>query len=143
MNSAAEAFAAGIEQRPLLQSRLMLLPEDLYGPAIALIGDLPGNIAHRHRQPRAVRVTARCDPAPHRAPMPDRFIADDVGVSRIDDKASQAQSAAGLSFTQRRLLANEIRVLTERYKSLETGLERTVDRPVLARPGAIGFFQSQ
>ena len=75
--------------------------------------------------------------------MPDRLVADDIRIRDIDHEAAQAQTASGLLLAARGLLADEVRRLVVGDEAVEAGLERTVDRPVLAGPGAVGLLEAQ
>ena len=86
-------------------------------------------------------IAARRHPADHLAVMPDRLVADRVGVERIDDETLQAQLAAAFLLANRRVAADEI-VLLEIDEAAKPRLKRRVDRPIFAEPGAEALLQA-
>src|SRR5690606_3109599 len=121
----------------------MALAQDFNLETFHLVGDLLRHIAERDRSARIVCITAGGHPATHLAPEPDRFVADDVGIMRIDDKGTQAQLSAARSRFERCGLAYEIRWLGIGDEADDPGYYRIVDRPVFASPGAVVLFQPQ
>ena len=92
------------------------------------------HVALRERAVDVVRVAARSDPADHLAVVPDRLVAEHVGVGRIDDEGHAPQLAAVLLLARRRLAADEV-VLLQVDEAAGVGLEGAVDRAKLAEPG--------
>src|ERR1700733_12053502 len=83
----------------------------------------------------AMSEGTRSHPAHRLAVMPDRLIADGVGVGCVDFEGHQAQRPAALLLLGRRRAANEVALL-EVHEAIETGLEGTIDGAVLPRPAA-------
>src|ERR1700722_16569986 len=81
------------------------------------------------------------DPAHRFAIVPDRLIADRVGVGRVDLESHQAQYAAALLLFGGRRAADELPFL-QVDESIEASLKGTIDGAVLARPAAEAFFDA-
>ena len=138
-----QALEIGVEQRRGLHAGGIALAEKLDLEAVGLAGDLLRDIAHGDGRFGIVRVAARRDPAPHRAAVPDRFVADHVGIGSVDDEGAEPELAAVPALGERAGLADEVGLLAIGDETVEPGFERAVDRAVFARPGAVILLQPE
>ena len=107
-SSAAHARALRIEQRRPLRPGGSPAADDLDREAAILLRKLARHIAHRQRLVGPMGVAARRHPADHLAIMPDRLIAQHIGVLGIDHHGQPPKCPALLPLDHRRPLADEV-----------------------------------
>src|SRR5579883_771143 len=139
-SSAPHPQALRIENRRVEPFRRAALADDLDLEPARGRRELFRNIAERQRLADAMAIAPGRHPADHFAVMPDRFVAERVGVKRVDRESLQAQLAAALLLARRRLAADKVGLL-EIDEAAEAGLVGSVDRPVLFHPGAEALFE--
>src|SRR5277367_567193 len=134
-------FAARIERRPAKPVCPAPLADDLYFKTGIGRGQRRRNIAESQRVIDAMPERARGDPTHRLAVMPDRLIADRIGIGGIHIEGEQAQCPAALLLLGRRRAPDE-RALLEIDESIETRFEWPVDGAVFARPAAEALFNA-
>src|SRR5258708_12259543 len=85
-------------------------------------------------------VAARSHPADDLAIVPDRLVTDGVRALILDDERDQPQLRHALPVAECGLASDEI-ALAEGEEALQPGLERRIDRPILAGPIAEALLQ--
>ena len=117
-------------------------------PMISISNPLVGrrqrrrHIAQRQGVADAVPEGARSDPADGFAVVPDRFIADRIGVRRLHPEASTAAARRRCSFSAAAAARPMKSSFLEVDEAPEARLEGTVDGPVLPRPRAEALFDA-
>ncbi len=81
-----------------------------------------------------MREAAGGDPAHYLALVPDRLVAQHVGIDRLDDHGDAAERAARRLLLHRLVAADEV-VLGEVDETVHAGFEAAVDGAQLAVPG--------
>ena len=99
------------------------------------------HVTERERCADAVSEASRRHPADGFAVMPDRLVADGIGILRRHLEAEQPQRAAGRLFLGGGRAADEL-ALREVHEAPEPRLERTIDRPEVPRPAAEALFDA-
>src|ERR1051326_2696057 len=87
--------AVGIEERDRRNGRGTAVADDLDLKPVPCGSKLGRNIAERHGLLHVVSVAARCDPAHDLTVMPDRLIADAVGVGVRHHEGDEAALRPG------------------------------------------------
>src|SRR6185312_15255673 len=114
---------------------LAALADDFYFETFDGAGHGRGHIAQRERTVDAMAEGAGGDPAHRLAVVPDRFVADGVGVGGIDGEGRQPQGPAAVFLRHRRRAADEF-AFVQIDEPVEPGFEGAVDGAELARPTA-------
>src|SRR5438477_11161852 len=125
--------AIGIEEWDGADDRGTAIADDLDLEPVARCGKLRGNIAERHGFLHVVSITARGDPAHGLAGMPDRLVADAVGIVGTHHESGETPLRTVIFFLQSGVAADEV-VLAQLDEPSQAGFGGSIDRPVLARP---------
>ena len=130
-----------IEGRRFESRRRAALTNDLDAEATRCRGLRRIHVAECNGLADTVPEAPRGDPADHLVVMPDRLIADGIGVRRFDSECDELALPALLLLGGRCCAADEV-ALCEVDEASEPRLVRSVNGPVLARPAAEGFFET-
>src|SRR5579871_4122457 len=108
----AHPRALGIEEGNLGDGRGPAVADDLDLEAVGSVDELRRDVAERDRFLHVMRVAAGGDPADDLAFVPDRLVADAVGVLRIHHERDQPTLWASVFLLERGVAADEV-VLAE------------------------------
>src|SRR6266478_2331967 len=136
----AHAQAIGVIDRPEHNRRRPADAKDFDLDRARCLRQVRRDVGERQRFRDDVAVAARRDPPYRLAVVKHRLVADRVDAVVVDDEGDEAAPRPVLAFTQGRIAADEV-ALFQREETVETGFERTVDRPELAGPVGEAFFQ--
>src|SRR5690348_1915393 len=132
--SGAHAHAGGIIRANGEPLRRPPLADDLDLKPGARARDRRGNVAEGERAPHPMAICAGSDPAAPPAVMPDRLIADRIGIAiSAQRKGDETQLATARALLRHRRAADEIALLQD-DETAETRLMRAIDGAKLPRP---------
>src|SRR5208282_878745 len=125
-----------VERRSQKNARRSALAEylDLEGATGHVGGEFRRYVALGQRQVDVMAVAARRGPPDDISVVPDRLIAQHVGVARVDDETHAPQLPAVRLFREGGFATDEV-PLAEVDETVQPGFERAIDRAEFSVPG--------